>query len=241
MTLWGRIQGILGRFGYQLQKIPLEGSLDRDLQRVIADRGIDTVLDMGAHVGSYASRLRQHGYAGRIVSFEPSERPFRALASKTAGNRSARQIALGDTSGVAELFVYAEHEEFTSLRKPSDYGREHFGLTVQDVKRVPVRRLDDVAAELELNPTTTLVKIDTQGHDPAVIAGSPNFLTRAAALQVEVPMFGLYEGAPSGPAFVQSILDTGFDLVGLYPVHEHPRPLIPVEFDGLFARGAAAG
>ena len=54
-------------------------------------------------------------------------------------------------------------------------------------------------------------------------------------------MFGLYEGAPAGPALMWQVQQMGFDLVGMFPVHDHPRPLVPVEFDGLFARGAKAG
>jgi FkbM family methyltransferase len=235
------VQKGLGRFGYQLVRAPVEGRLDGELQRVLADRGITTVLDIGAHVGLYAQQLRVRGYTGRIVSFEPSARPFRELQGKVGGTWEAHQLALGDEEGQSELMVYAEHEEFTSLRKPSEYGRENFGLTVADVLTVPVRRLDDVAAELGVDPATTLVKIDTQGHDLAVMAGGASFVARAAALQVEVPMFGLYEDAPSGTAMIQQVLDLGYDLVGLFPVHDHPRPLIPVEFDGLFARGAKAG
>jgi len=241
VALKGIVQQGLGLFGYQLQRRPAEGSLEREWQRVIDDRQIVTVLDIGAHVGLFATRLRSLGFDGRIISFEPSARPFRELKAKTGGAWQALQVALGDEDGTADLHVYAEHEEFTSLRLPSDYGREHFGLTRIETLPVPVQRLDEVAARLGVDARRTFVKIDTQGHDDAVITGGAGFLNQAAALQVEVPMFGLYEGAPSGTAMIERVRSMGFDLVGLFPVHEHPRPLVPVEFDGLFARGAAAG
>ena len=241
MSARAQIQRQLGRFGYQLQRTPAEGSLERDLQRVLEDRQITTVVDIGAHVGLYAERLRALGFTGRIVSFEPSPRPFAELTSRTSGSWTALQCALGDQDGSAELRIYAEHEEFSSLRAPSTYGRDNFGLTLAETVTVPVRRLDDVAVEVGVDPATTLVKIDTQGHDESVMEGGLGLLGAAAAMQLEGPMFGLYEGAPSGTALIERVRGLGFDLVGLYPVHEHPRPLVPVEFDGLFARGAQAG
>ena len=241
MTPKALVQQSLNRLGYRLTRTPVEGSIDRELQRVLVDRKVTTVLDIGAHVGAYGQRLRDIGFRGRIVSFEPSPRPFGELQSRASGAWEVMQLALGDRTGTAELHVYAEHEEFTSLRWPSDYGRENFGLTLAETVSVPVRRLDDVVNELDIDVDHTLVKIDTQGHDVAVVDGAPDLLRSAAALQLEIPMFGLYEAALAGTTVIQRVLDLGFDLVGMFPVHDHPRPLVPVEFDGLFARDATAG
>jgi FkbM family methyltransferase len=235
------VQRALRKLGYQLQRTPAEGSLTRELQRVIEDRRVDTVLDIGAHVGLYARRLRDElSFRGRIVSFEPSPRPYRELQRRAAGDWETVQVALGDEEGTAELHVYVEHEELSSLRGPSEYGAK-YGLTLLEKVQVPVRRLDDVVGDLGISPEGTLVKIDTQGHDATVMAGGREVLARCAAVQVEIPMFGLYEGAPAGTSMIQQVLDLGFDLVGMFPVHEHPRPLVPVEFDAVFARGAEAG
>ena len=49
--------------------------------RAFERRGIDLVLDVGANDGSYAADLREAGYRGAIVSFEPQSRAFEQLAS----------------------------------------------------------------------------------------------------------------------------------------------------------------
>ena len=44
------------------------------LSRFLSDFQVDCVLDVGANTGQYGVRLRQIGYRGLIVSFEPRDR-----------------------------------------------------------------------------------------------------------------------------------------------------------------------
>lgn len=58
----------------------------RELEELLKREEIDAVLDVGGHRGAYGHRLRELGYGGRIVSFEP----LRKNASTRSGSSSSR-------------------------------------------------------------------------------------------------------------------------------------------------------
>src|SRR5262249_10921277 len=91
--------------------------------------------------------LREHGYDGRIVSFEPVLPVFAALA-KTAHEHppwEAHRLALGSEDGTARLNVAAS-TDFSSFLVANAFARDEFGDEVAGVhaEQVPVRRLDSV-------------------------------------------------------------------------------------------------
>lgn len=74
----------------------------RSLVRILDHHGIDVVLDVGANVGQYAARLRQGGWSGRIVSFEPlpdAHATLEAAAAPDALWEVAPRMALGASTG----------------------------------------------------------------------------------------------------------------------------------------------
>lgn len=58
----------------------------------IADRSIDTVLDVGANVGQFASSLRKKGFSGRLESFEPVSSVFADLEDAAAMTPNGTRI-----------------------------------------------------------------------------------------------------------------------------------------------------
>ena len=73
--------------------------------RLLAWQGIDVVIDVGANAGQYGRSVREGGYDGRIVSFEPLSAAFEQLASATSddGRWECRQLALEVLAGAHGL------------------------------------------------------------------------------------------------------------------------------------------
>src|SRR5260370_33003279 len=65
--------------GYEVVRVdPVYPAANRRLT-MMRHHGIDAVLDVGANTGQYASALRQAGFQGDILSFEPLSDAFRQL------------------------------------------------------------------------------------------------------------------------------------------------------------------
>ena len=86
------------------------------------------------------------GYAGPIVSFEPTRADFGALVETMGGDPAwtGHQLALGSKATSAELNVYSS-TVFNSFLSPSHLGEQRFGgLARQSTETVRVARLDQV-------------------------------------------------------------------------------------------------
>jgi FkbM family methyltransferase len=145
------------------------------------------VLDVGANVGHWsASMLTTAQHAGRaedldLHAFEPSSYTFACLSKALASQRaSLRQVALSDRCGTSVLHVVGPGAGTNSLDIASawqaDTTPENVSTTTLD-QYADSAGLDDIA----------LVKIDTEGHDLAVLRGARRLLTeqRICVVQFE--------------------------------------------------------
>lgn len=186
------------------------------LSRLLPQLGIDVVLDVGARVGEYGRWLRDNGYRGRIVSFEPVSAHLGPLRAAAAADPAWTVVpcALGDRDGVADISV-ARMSQLSSLLPVSDYGRS-FPTEAVRAERVQVRRLDTVWPELPRG--RTYLKLDTQGYDLQVLAGAGARLDEVLALQTEAAVQRLYDGAPTHLETLVELDRLGFTPSGLFPV-----------------------
>jgi FkbM family methyltransferase len=145
------------------------------------------VLDVGANVGQWsASMLATARQAGRaedldLHAFEPSSYTFACLSKALGTQRvSLQHVALSERSGSSILHVVSPGAGTNSLdvlpAGQTDTTTEDVGTTTLE-EYADSARLDDIA----------LVKIDTEGHDMAVLRGAGKLLAeqRICAVQFE--------------------------------------------------------
>ena len=229
------------RFGLHVYRAPLPNTLPNRLRYVLGRLDINCVIDVGAHYGEYGQSLRELGYRGRIVSFEPIGASYERLRSAAASDPSWRQhhCALGAEESELEINVFAASDLSSFL--PTSYKGERFGegLGLERRERVRVRPLSAVFGECVeglANPRV-LLKLDTQGYDFAVLEGARPVLSFIAALQSEVAVRPLYEGMTLLPEAVSRYQAMGFEVAGMYPVSLETDNLRVIEFDCLMVRG----
>jgi FkbM family methyltransferase len=232
------IKRTLRHFGYDLVRYPYRETYGEHIKELLVKLDIDLVLDVGAHHGEYALFLREIGYLGRIISFEPIAVNFDVLAQCCAHdpNWQAHNLALGSEDADRSMNVMG-NSFLNSFLTPSEVTWLD-GNIVKRIDKVSVRRLDGLFDQM-LNDTGThnvFLKMDTQGWDLEVLRGAGACISRIGAVQSEVPLKAIYKGMPSFLDVIAECTRLGLEITGMFPVSRDTNNLAIVEFDCVMAR-----
>ncbi len=85
-----------------------------------------------------------------------------------------------------------------------------------------------------------MIKIDTQGYELEVLAGATGLLPQTMALQLELSLVPLYEGAPAFVDAVHYMESRGFELFSVAPGFKDRRSGRLLQMDGVFLRREGA-
>jgi FkbM family methyltransferase len=222
-TVAHRLRRFLRRFGVDMIRYPHDLPEDRSA-RLIRHHQVSIVLDVGAGSGQYVRELRDLGYRGRIVSFEPLASAYRGLAAKAAGRPDWTVVhsAVGDAGGTVTLNV-AENRYSNSILPmlPAHTEAEPRSRYVA-TEEVPITTLDEAASPHLHNADRAFLKIDTQGYVKPVLDGAKALLDRTVGMQVKLSLLPLYEGDMLFPQGLETVTGLGFSLMGIQPgFHEH--------------------
>jgi FkbM family methyltransferase len=225
----------VGRLGRLLSR---SAAPEDERARLLRERHIDLVLDVGANEGLYAARLRADGYRGRIVSFEPLSAAFAKLERASAGDTlwQALHTALGSRRGNALLNVAGNWASSSLLpmdaRLPKIEPRTAYVAT----EEVGVETLDDLRPSLVRPDDRVLLKVDVQGYELEVLRGAQRTLGQVEAAQVELSLVPLYDGAPSPDEVTRFLEARGLSRRAEEPAWRHPQTGEVLQVDALFVR-----
>jgi FkbM family methyltransferase len=205
---------------------------------LIAERAIDTVVDVGANEGLFARRLRDEGFGGRIISFEPLSKAFELLASAAAADSHWRCLRLGlaATTGEKTLNVARNLASSSFLPMDSELPKAEPRLAYIGREECSVSTLDALAPDLFLPEERLYLKLDVQGFELEVLRGAEATLDRVLALDVELSLTMLYEGAPLMDEVVAYLAARDYNLLETETAYAHPRTNETLQVNGLFVR-----
>lgn len=178
------MEGICQQALKPLRAVPAGGLPDEDLepepqllQFLAAELCSPCAVDVGANEGRISVRLNDAGLD--VFALEPGPEAFARLQSNLSARPGCRpmQYAAGSFDGEAELHLVADttaDQRYASgLSLYSSLSRHALveGLAFAQSVRVPVRRLDSLAAEGQIPSEIGILKIDAEGSDLDVIEG----------------------------------------------------------------------
>src|SRR5438067_12277624 len=168
------IRKSLWRFGIDIRRIG-PGRFP-NLADFLAARNVDVVLDVGANVGQFGKTLREQGYHGEIVSFEPIKSVFHELkrVADRDGHWKVHCLALGSAPGYSMLNV-SQSSDFSSILGQTPLAQKFDpAAAIVRQEQIQVARLDDVFTPFR--DKTVFLKIDTQGYERQVLDGASESL-----------------------------------------------------------------
>ncbi len=223
--------------GYDLIPRKKTKALHAQLIAILQHHQIDTVLDVGANIGQYGQRLRDWGYDGRIVSFEPLSTAHVALSERAAKDPTwsiAPRMAIGAEDGEVDIQVSAETDMSSILPQNEILKKISPSSAIENTERVPLRRLDSIAGDFISDTDRLFLKIDTQGFEPEVLKGANALIPKLIGMQLEMSLVPLYEGELDYHAMTERLAATGFQPHLILPGYFERKLARQLEIDGIF-------
>lgn len=167
----------------------------------------DVVIDVGSNIGFVLMNMAQRiGSEGKVYGFEPSAKTFaklqRNLSLNHFNNIMVTQAALGHVMGEAETYAV----------RSSNLGMNKIRLAPNESMpgTVPIFTLDSFCDAEQLT-RVDLIKIDVEGYEQNVLAGSLNVLRKFKPLLfIELSCQNLSDQNSSPEKIVQLLHAEGY-------------------------------
>lgn len=201
--------------------------------------GIDMVLDVGANKGQFGRGLREHGFRGYIVSFEPLGAAHMALEEASRGDARwyvAPRMAIGAESGEIWINVAGNSVSSSILPMLERHSAAAPTSSYVGIEPVPMMTLDDAARPYLDGFGAVFVKIDTQGYESAVLDGAGAILAMARGVQLELSSTPLYQGQELIHSLLERLYSIGFSLWMVSPAFTDPATRRQLQVDATLFR-----
>jgi FkbM family methyltransferase len=224
------VRSIAHLSGYEVMSLKRAQADRRCVATLIREERVNLVVDVGANIGQFARWIREVGYAGRMLSFEPLAHAHQGLSSVARQDSLwtvAPKMALGDAYGEIEIHVAGNSVLAAHQQAAPD-------SAYIETEKVMVNRLDDVCPVVPED--RLLLKIDVQGYEKAVLDGAPRVLEYCRAVIIEMSLVPLYEGQSLAMEMWEYLMSLGFQACDFNPGFRDPLSGRMLQMDGVFVR-----
>lgn len=221
-------------FGIEIIKYPTN-ELDRRI-KLINNYKIDVILDIGANIGQYGGEMRNLGYKGEIISFEPMKKAFYKLQKNSSRDTNWKiyNYSIGEKDGQTTINVSKNSVSSSLLNNLPQLIDSAPEATFIEKEEIEIRKLDSIFESLGLEDKNVFLKIDTQGYEEMVLKGAEKSLQFVKGIQMEMCFVPSYEGAPTFDIMKKKLNDLDFQLLALENGFYDKKTGRQLEIDGVF-------
>jgi FkbM family methyltransferase len=220
--------------GVEILKYPTP-ELDRRI-KLLKNYNIDVIIDVGANIGQYGSELRNIGYKGRIISFEPTKEAFEKLQKTVAKDSlwEVHNVSLGERDGESTINISKNSVSSSILNDLPQLTESAPEATFIKKETIQIKKLDSIFNNLQINNKNVYLKIDTQGYEKMVLEGAVASLENIIGIQIEMALIPSYEGSLTFEEMSSKLKNLGFKLTTIESGHYNKKTGKLLEVDGVF-------
>lgn len=233
------VKQLIRGMGFDLRRLNSNSSSAFQLCRSLSVFGIDTVLDIGANKGQFATEIRSMGYRRRIVSFEPLSDVWQQLHAAASTDELWMvhpRGAIGDRDGEIDINIAGNSASSSVLPMTAAHSCAAEASAYVGSETTPIARLDSVADDYLSPGDRVFIKIDTQGFEWQVLDGAAATLARAVGALCEVSLVPLYQDQRLWLEMLARFEGAGFTLWALQPGFTDSRDGRTLQLDAVFFR-----
>lgn len=204
----------------------------------------DVFVDVGANIGYFSVLAAWRSYPGGSVwAFEPQPSMYRLLADNLAlngfgGMSHTHCVALSDRTSTMQMRTFPGYLATSSMREMSEafiaFTEASTGRKSETIE-VSTLRLDDVMKDV---PEIHVMKIDVEGHEPEVIRGAFEIISRSPRIKIVMEFFPALMASEVAHKHLTFFRDLGFSIFrietdGTLTKHDSDRVLLECGFSDL--------
>jgi FkbM family methyltransferase len=221
-------------FGIEIIKYPTE-ELDRRI-KLINNYKIDVVLDIGANIGQFGGEMRNLGFKGEILSFEPMKIAFEKLQKNASKDKKWKifNFSIGERDGQTTINIAKNSVSSSLLENLPQLTDSAPEATFIEKENIEIRKLDSIFDDLALKGKNVYLKIDAQGYEEMVLLGAEKSLKFVSGIQIEMSFIPSYKGSITFDDMKTKLNNLGFELLALENGFYDSKTGKQLEIDGIF-------
>ena len=230
---------MLHRVGFELRRFSVEQSENARFISMLRTHNVNLIFDVGANAGQFGVLLREIGFEGKIVSFEPLSDARESLQNISRNDplwQIALQTAIGEENGEIEIQIAGNSQSSSVLDMLDTHVRAAPDSKYIGKEKVALRTLDSIAPDYMDSDSIAFIKIDTQGYETQVMNGAKKLMSQIVGLQVEISLVPLYKGQCLFDEMLKKLKNDGFELWSISSVFSDPNTAQLLQVDATFFR-----
>jgi FkbM family methyltransferase len=218
---------LIRKLGYEVHRVtgePVTNDAFYDEQNLLSDIPVQTIFDVGAHIGETTAEYNRFFPKATIYSFEPAPEASEELRRRFEGNSLVKSVQLAVSNKVGKNRFFINQDRSTSSLLPLADGAERWVSSPSTLRSiatidVPVTTIDDFCKQQSINEIEIL-KMDIQGGELRALEGATGKLSQGAIslIYAEVLFIPLYTGQALFYEIYDFLSDYGYTLFGMYDI-----------------------